>query len=137
MSPKALIHLPPLKHLPGLSRGRLGEDQRISQGRTGRFIQSGQTVVVRVSLGCACSSHAPCSSNKEKQHDGANGRANNLADQSTARCDVKIAKEEAANKGADDSDDNIAEQTEASAAHDIASKPAGYGADEQPNEQGF
>ena len=47
----------------------------------------------------------------------------------------EAGKQPAGNEGADDADDDVADQAEAAARHDLAGKPAGNGTDDEKDDE--
>ena len=66
----------------------------------------------------------------QQQHDGADRRIDDLGYETDAEVDAEPWKQQARDKGAGDTDENIADDAKAGAAHDLSGKPARNQADE-------
>jgi type IV secretory pathway VirB10-like protein len=73
----------------------------------------------------------------EQQQYGTDGRVDDGTDQSGPKMDAELGQQPASDKGTQDSDDKVADESEAGPLHDLASKPAGYEANEQDDQQAF
>ena len=72
---------------------------------------------------------------QEQQDHGTHGSRCNRADQSTARADARQSEQVTSDRRADDTDDDIAEETEAAPAHDQSRQPARHRTDQEKNQQ--
>jgi hypothetical protein len=73
----------------------------------------------------------------QQEQYGTDGGVDDCTDQSGPKTDAELGQQPASNKGAQDSDDKVADESEAGPLHDLASKPAGYEANEQDDQQAF
>jgi hypothetical protein len=65
------------------------------------------------------------------------GGVDDCTDQSSPKTDTELGQQPAPNKGAQDSDDKVADESEAGPLHDPAGEPAGNEADKQYDQQAF
>src|SRR5260370_23624617 len=73
----------------------------------------------------------------QQQHNGADRGIDDLRYQAGADMDAELRKQKAGNQRASDTDENIADDAKARAAHDLAGQPAGDEADKQNNDDAF
>src|SRR5580658_9883724 len=73
----------------------------------------------------------------EKQHDAADRRVDDRADNSDAEMDVELRQQPVADEGADDSDDNVANQPKTGPAHDVTGQPSRDKTDDEDDEEAF
>jgi hypothetical protein len=72
------------------------------------------------------------SQDKQKNY-GADEGIDDGSDEAGAEVDMEIGEQKTGDYGADNSDRNVTKKPEAAAPDDLAGKPAGYGTDNQPN----
>jgi len=83
---------------------------------------------------------SPAASNQahdEQEQYGTDGRVDDRTDQSGPEMDPELGQQPASKEGAQDSDDKVADESEAGPLHDLAGEPAGNEADKQYNQQAF
>src|ERR1700757_1443239 len=73
----------------------------------------------------------------QEQHDGADRGIDDLRNQPAADMNNELGKQEGGNQRARDADQDVADDAEPRAAHDLAGQPAGDQADEQNNQNAF
>jgi hypothetical protein len=73
----------------------------------------------------------------EQEQYGTYGGVEDCTDQSGSEMDAELGLQPASDKGAQDSDDNVADESEAGPLHDLAGEPAGNEANKQYNQQAF
>jgi hypothetical protein len=82
----------------------------------------------------------PAASNQahdEQEQYGADGGVDDCTDQSDPEMDPELGQQPASDKGTQDSDDKVADESEAGPLHDLASEPAGDEANKQDDQQAF
>jgi hypothetical protein len=83
---------------------------------------------------------SPSASNEahdQQEQYGTDGGVDDGADQSSPKTDSELGQQPASDKGAQDSDDKVADESEAGPLHDLAGEPAGNEADKQYDQQAF
>src|SRR6266403_533448 len=73
----------------------------------------------------------------QQQQNGADRGIDDLADNAGTERDAKFGKEKTGDQCAGDADENIADDSKAGAAHDLAGQPARHQADEQNDQNAF
>jgi hypothetical protein len=76
-------------------------------------------------------------SKKKKQDDGANRCVGNRRDDTSAEVHIELGQQPGADERADYSDDEVADEPEACALHDLPSEPASNDADYHDDEKTF
>jgi hypothetical protein len=73
----------------------------------------------------------------EQEQNGANGGVDDCTDQSGSKMDPELGQQPASEKGTQDSNDKVTDESEASPLHDLAGEPAGNEANKQDDQQAF
>jgi hypothetical protein len=73
----------------------------------------------------------------EQEKYGPDGGVEDCSDQSGSEMDAEFGQQPASNKGTQDSDDKITDESEAGPLHDLAGEPAGDEANKQDDQQAF
>ncbi len=99
--------------------------KKLSEGESPRKVQTKKSIQ-RIGLGCP--PHQP---NQEEQEQGTDNGGNDRTGQTTGQADAQYAKQPAANECAENTDDNVAEQTKTIALANDTGEPAADGADDE------
>jgi hypothetical protein len=75
--------------------------------------------------------------NDEQEQYGADRGTDDGTDQSCTEMDPELGQQPASDKGAQDSDDKVADESEAGPLHDLAGEPTGDKANKQGDQQAF
>jgi hypothetical protein len=73
----------------------------------------------------------------EQEQNGADGGVDDGTDQSGPEMDPEVGQQPASEKGTQNSDEDVADESEAGPLDDLASEPAGNEADKQYDQQAF
>jgi hypothetical protein len=73
----------------------------------------------------------------QQEQYGTDSGVDDCTDQSGPEMDAELGQQPASDKGTQDSDDKVADESEAGPLHDLAGEPAGNEADKQYDQQAF
>jgi hypothetical protein len=73
----------------------------------------------------------------KQEQNGADGGVDDCTDQSGSKMDPELRQQPASEKGTQDSNDEVTDESEASPLHDLAGEPAGNEANKQDDQQAF